>query len=753
MAVSFQINAFDANGFEAEVENDGVLNTTIQFILTSSARIASVGTSLDNVVLFPSSATAGLAVVGIGTGATILFSSSASARTGTAGSLSHSFELTNQLAARAGIKANLTDGYIFFQLVTAAKHFPVLTANFATTLSFTATSSAQLGVAGSLSQQTLSTPLVASAKMALQVTASNTAAFVTSGNVKVGVAANLSQPLPFIFSSHMLVMLDGKLDTTLTFTASTNVRSAAVANSDIVVSFPLTSGGLVFGFIDMSGSVPFSLTSSAKIGLDGAALAQLDKTVDFTLAARGAIAYSLVAPNDGKLNATVAFSLKGKVKTNSTAIEDSQPAPVFPFVPDWTTSPQVTLEHKTDIFKSRSGKEQRRAIRSTARRSVSYSTLVHRTEYVEFAKLIAKKQNKDFVIPDWTRGVETRGIVSGESLLTINGLPPYWLTTNAEVFLIDGSIVTRAMINSAAYGKVYLSTPVTVDLGPATVIRPLLTGQLATVSGKAETSNLMSVNVAYDVTPGSVTNSDDTYASHVVSGKEVFAFAWNWGETVEAEYTWPTEQVDFGRGLTTTHRPIGFGDITQRCTLLREGDEIDYLMRFLERQKGQRGMFWMPSGMSDMEMVSDAAVGATVIEVEGSDVYGLFAVDLVQKGVAIITKDGRRIFRRINSIRLAEGNSLIDISEPLTSDVAADMVAKVSWMRPARFASDDATIEFITGKVAKAQFATVSLPYDADPQDYEPLGGAGLWTMDHLGEVSGDIFKKLDVAVNQMWNS
>jgi len=424
---------------------------------------------------------------------------------------------------------------------------------------------------------------------------------------------------------------------------------------------------------------------------------------------------------------------------------------IFPFKPNWADGVELQLSYKTDIFKSRSGREQRRALRNTPRRTVSYSAITIASDMVKFQRLMATKQNADFYLPDWSNSVQTRGIEVGATHFSIREIAPEWLVADATVFLIDplDDSYTAVTIDTVSAYTVSLTAPVTRTFSVGTVVRLAHTGLLGNVQTTSNTNNVVSLRVTFDVKPGSMRNSENQFFPWQTGGKEVFGYDWNWGEEVSTEYLWPIETVDFGRGVTTNYRPIDFGSAVQRATIIRQHDQIDAVQRFFERQKGQRNLFWMPSGTSDMEPLADIANGATSFTVAGSEVYSLFSGgDPVYCGVAIYTKDGRKVFRKLNSITLSSGNSVLNLNDAVTFAIPRTLVAKVSWLRPARFASDDQTIEFLTSDVAQLQVTTTTVTYGDDPQDYAPLDGAGNWAMDNWGEQSAAVFAALDYAVN-----
>jgi hypothetical protein len=422
---------------------------------------------------------------------------------------------------------------------------------------------------------------------------------------------------------------------------------------------------------------------------------------------------------------------------------------IFPFAPNWSEAPQVTLSYKTDIFTSRSGKEQRRASRMTPRRTHEFTSFAHQDDMLAFKRLLAVKQNANFLFPDWTRLARTYGIADGATYFSLREIAPEWLAAGATVFLCDGDVVTTATILLVEAYTVRLTAPVAQVFAPSLVLRPAYEGQLANIATTLNTSNTITAKIGYDVIPGSHSNSDNLSFAYLVDGKEVFAFLWNWGKTTDAEYSWQIENVDFGRGLITTHRPVDFGKVSQTVSVVRRDDaEIDYMLRFVERQKGQRAQFWMPSGTADLTLAADVSAYASTITVEGSSATNEFGDSPVYRGVAIYLRDGRKVFRRVISSIVTSGDSVLQLSAPVSFGFTAEQVGKICWLTMARFASDDASFTYASNSVAEWQTQTVTVTYSADVMDFTPFDGAANWTMDSWGEETDALLEALDYATN-----
>lgn len=421
---------------------------------------------------------------------------------------------------------------------------------------------------------------------------------------------------------------------------------------------------------------------------------------------------------------------------------------VFLFPPNWSEGVEHQLSFKTDIFTSRSGKEQRRALRQTPRRTVSFSAMVVGPELVKFQRLMATKQNAEFQVPDWTRFIRTHGAEQGATYFTVRETVPSWLVVGTTAMLLDGETYVPVTVSSVSGFTVEVVDPISQAVGETAILRPVFLGLQESVSAVSNTSSVASIRVTLDVKPGSLANNLNLYTPFLTGGYEVFGFNWNWGESVSSDFAWPVEQVDFQRGVTANYRPVNFGTTTQKATVVRQSEQIDTVLRFVERQKGQRGQFWMPTGTSDMEMLSDIANGASTFTVAGSEVYEQFSADPVYAAVAIYTRDARKVFRKVGSITLSGGNSVIHLISPVTFAIPTALVAKVSWMRAARMASDDQTVEFLTDNVAQLNVTTSSVTFTADSQDYAEPDGSGYWVMDNWGEDAEALMDSINQMVN-----
>lgn len=417
---------------------------------------------------------------------------------------------------------------------------------------------------------------------------------------------------------------------------------------------------------------------------------------------------------------------------------------LWPFFPNWREAVSVELSHRTDIITSRSGREQRRSLRSAPRKSLSYTLTVNEKRFRAFNRAMAKWQNRPVVMGDPTRSVGVT-MVAGQSSTTVYPVPA-WLAEGVNVVLGDQQML--AVESIGPLGEIAFRTPAEVD---GDTLRPALTGQLAaSLSGEQPSDGVMEVSVQFDVTPGSEAANDGAPEMDVLNGREVFSRRFNWANGQDVTYSWPTETLDFGFGRTAITRPVQFGTATRKATFVQQGaDDMVALEQFYQRQKGQRGEFYMPTGNDDLPLGRAVAAGTNTVVIGGRETFDAYEGDTVHRAIGVYLRDGRRIYRGIVDMYLDAGDTVLVCDRSFLVGFAAVDVSRVSWLTVSRLASDQFTQEWLTSTVAQTQLAVATLealPAENPIPDYD---GAAQWVIENWGYEAGlRVFGELDYLVN-----
>lgn len=384
---------------------------------------------------------------------------------------------------------------------------------------------------------------------------------------------------------------------------------------------------------------------------------------------------------------------------------------MWPFDVNWDSSYRITYAFKTDIIVKRAGGEQRRALRSTPRKSLEFTILAAGDELRAFKRILATGQNMPIVMPEVTRRAATAtASASGATELEIAGDMPAWLFAGAEVVLIAGTDRRVAAVESIAGDTVTFADP--VGAWPAgTLVHPALTGFLADEISAPRASNAVALaGVQFDVEPASETY-DPAGAEITLGGRDVFDLAPNWREKIDVKGKWPSELVDFGFGRIVRHRPVDFPTrLSQATYLRRDVAEAEALLDAFLRAKGKRGAFLLSTAEPDLVPIADLVSAASTFRVAGEDVFDAYAEDPVHAAIAVHLANGTVLYRFVVSMAVDTGDTVVTVAGTWGQNVALADILAISWLLNTRFASDDMTIEWLTDSVAQAKLSFQSLP-------------------------------------------
>lgn len=473
-----------------------------------------------------------------------------------------------------------------------------------------------------------------------------------------------------------------------------------------------------------------------------------------TIAALALLTVNVIAPEVGAAVIDSSYVFDFDRPDVATLLVTGQRARVWPFPPNWRESVEITSSYKTDMFVSRSGREQRRALRAKPRRRLSLPFLGSEGGLRVFQRAMAKWQNQPVVVGDPVRWAElTTGIPEASDELLLVSTPD-WLVAGANLILQHDDRTRTINVLSVSGTSVTLSAGVGEAWPAATRVRPGLTGLLSSeIAAAARTSRVVEGNLDFDLTPGSEVEPVREPGMFHHAGREVMVARPNWGESLNAQYLWPVEQVDFGHGLIRTFRPIEIGSTIRRATFVTQGAaELAAIESLFDRMYGRRGEFHCPTHMEDMVMRGPAAEGTSFLRVEGTETHDAYTDDPVHQHIAVRLLDGRWLFRAVTNLFLVNDglgdDTIVEIAEPWLFDIEPGQVAAVSWMPVVRFASDDLTVEWITESVGQTQLAMQTLEALAAEDPIAAYDGAASWFLEVWAAEGMTAIDGLDLLVN-----
>lgn len=414
---------------------------------------------------------------------------------------------------------------------------------------------------------------------------------------------------------------------------------------------------------------------------------------------------------------TFNFLIQGaaySVTLNVTGVRGS----ALPGGPAWNGDYTITYEFKTDIVTSRSGKEQRRALRQTARKTVEYSAQYTRDNLLSFRRNTWANQWRSFIIPEMTRNTAISfSTTPGDESILITGAAPQWMAAGSTVILLAGGSSEVLSVLSVDDNVISLNSPVSGTWAVGTRIYPGLIGRLPNSFGQSHVTTMAAtVDVTFTIDPGSEAPYDPGEPVYSFRGVEVFARRPNWSTALTITSLYPTDVIDFGQGRVDNNQYQTFGTETTQASFLGVNrDKTEYFIQVFTRCLGRaRPLFW-PTWERDFIVVPASGPAFPInhtIRVQGTEVSELLGDSTVYRNVAVQWIDGTYSFFELVSMTVVSDEVGNDTLLNFTADDVGHTYADIKWlcwMPLCRFASDALSVVWHTDTVAELAISRQTL--------------------------------------------
>ena len=375
---------------------------------------------------------------------------------------------------------------------------------------------------------------------------------------------------------------------------------------------------------------------------------------------------------------------------------------LWPAVPNWKESVNEIHEWRTEIITSRSGREQRRALRQTPRVSFEYTALLSGDRYQTWSRSVSYGQAEAYLAAHPAESVMlTTPLASPAVTFNVASVPP-WLVAGASCVLALGRNIELVEIGSIVGLLVTLADSTAASFPPGAGLHPAVICRAADVlSSRQQTNTTAEVSVRLNVEPGFNIALDPGSVGTVFNGREVFLKKPNWAEAPSIDYEAFVEKLDFGFGRVSYAAPRDFRTRATRATFVgRTPAEARAVTQFVNRMKGQQGEFYLPSFTSDLPAVVLTG-GASIMTFPGANWHLLYGTDTVRRAVAVTLADGTVIMNRILAWSNVSGNSRATMATAWPVTVAPSGIRSISWCPVCRLASDSITVEWLASGVAQ----------------------------------------------------
>lgn len=384
---------------------------------------------------------------------------------------------------------------------------------------------------------------------------------------------------------------------------------------------------------------------------------------------------------------------------------------VWPLRPNWREPLRISHTYLTEVISSRSGKEQRRAMRQTPRRTVEFTVTTERDRFRTLTRAFATSRGPLLAWPDPTRAVRVSGaLVGGGSVIPVASAPE-WAVTGFDAVLVQGDRSELVTVLSASPTAITIEG--TFEPWPVgTKLCPAVVGRLPPNDSATQYApGIIEAPIIVLGDPGWETARYAGEPPVTWNGREVFVMRTNWADPRDLSLTRDYQTVDYGFGRAAAFFPVAFA-VTNRVVdlQLRSKSEAEDALKFFERCKGQLKEFYAPTDQPDMLLAEAAGNGSSSFVVQGSDVLSAYADDPVHKAVCIKMRNGQRVFRAVHELAADGPNTAVELETALPFGIDPNTVEVISWMPVMRFATDTAVFEWLTDEVSRVRFNFKTLP-------------------------------------------
>lgn len=393
-------------------------------------------------------------------------------------------------------------------------------------------------------------------------------------------------------------------------------------------------------------------------------------------------------------------------------------AKIWPWDHNWKHAYRLNYSYSTEVITSRNGKEQRVANRIKPRQTVETSLQLTDAVLHRYRQLMWSWQDRVFVLPDHTHWMTlTQEIPPGQEYVDMPDGVPFWVREGGSLLLTWQSGREIRDVASVVGNRVNFRAT-------SASVWPVGTRIYSTVSGRVQqnvndrmpTSRVTEVDFTLIADPSSMPMPYLGQPGLMWDGREVFDKRPNWANNVEVTHNIYQDEFDYGSGPLTFISPWDSGLMMRTQTYLgRDQAEIDEMVAFFNRNRGQQGEFYVPTWEHDFVVPDLSPATSSTLRFPGRDIFDAYAGSPMHKRIVVKMFTGEMYYREILEIAIVTDEAgreytMFTLDESWPVALTPDNVLFICWVYLCRFASDSLTIEHLTDSVAQFQFTLRTLP-------------------------------------------
>jgi hypothetical protein len=428
--------------------------------------------------------------------------------------------------------------------------------------------------------------------------------------------------------------------------------------------------------------------------------------------------YEATVPNAGpaQIDENMVFTFLGGIAGTGIAVTGSRIV-LFSVAPEWGEGMEETLEYLTDVLRSYSDAEQRRALRQLPRRAMRYRALtLNARDAAGMESLIWGWQNQPFGVPWWpdaqpllsdlAPGAFVIPVETADRQFAAGGLVTIW----ADEYTFEALSIVDVFPDS-----VTVSSPTVLSWtgGAGTRVIPVFLCRLpAALEVSRHSSEIDQMDLNFIGEAGQPAPAPAA-APTQFKGFDVLEIPPNWASA-------PLKR-SYKRSMVTIDPKVGPIEVIDKGGTALVGQEFPWWLdthpvvtafrAFILRRFGQFNPFWIPTWDQDLVLAEDVGSTDSGITIQ-SEFYSRFLFPTeARRFIAFIPTDGSgNVYLKVTgAIDNLNGTETLSLEAPVGKNFAA-ATTMVSLLTLARLDADRVSIKWDSTDHAESLLALVEVP-------------------------------------------
>lgn len=403
------------------------------------------------------------------------------------------------------------------------------------------------------------------------------------------------------------------------------------------------------------------------------------------------------------------FSLDGSREVRAFGTR----AIAWTWAPDWGAGLTERIEFKTEVMRSFNGREQRRRLRRGARRVIESATLMTNDDRRRLEIALFGWGARSWAVPVWWDGQRTTALSNaGATSVAVSTTDREFTVGGYGMFTSGYDISEIVEVVSFTSSSVAFLRPTGGTWPAGSMFFPAIIAQLdpsiPIERFTAEASVLRSRFTALDPADVSAGTLPLYLAYPVLDSRALLP------SSLTANMSRVLEDLDNETATIFRDDNAGIPVLSQMFGWMATTRAAKQTVRaLLYMLSGRFGAVWLPTFSSDIAVVANVAVSATLIDIRNQK-YALFAVGAPGRNhIRVQRSNGTVSYHKITgSTEISAAVERITISPHIGAALNVSDIAQISYMTLHRPAADSFEIAHTTGEAFSVQADFVSFRHD-----------------------------------------